>query len=226
MKTFFFDSIYNTQEFALKELSSEPIFVTSFSQEKGKGTSNREWLNADQAIACSLALFEEQIKIAHTLIPLVAGFAFVKVFQDIDLTLKWPNDIIFNEKKVGGILVQKVEDKICIGMGVNYFRETPSVPNAGSIFNTHQDDTKLKDDAENWAKQLEGMLKNNNFDLDEYKSRLQTIGKLVEYPEGRGWAEDINEDGSLQIKTVDEKIINLTSPLITEVNLLSLTCRK
>ena len=218
MKTFFFDSIYNTQEFALKELSSEPIFVTSFFQEKGKGTSNREWLNADQAIACSLALFEEQIKIAHTLIPLVAGFAFVKVFQDIDLTLKWPNDIIFNEKKVGGILVQKVEDKICIGIGVNYFWETPSVPNAGSIFNTHQDDTKLKDDAENWAKQLEGMLKNNNFDLDEYKSRLQTIGKLVEYPEGRGWAEDINEDGSLQIKTVDEKIINLTSPLITEVN--------
>ena len=218
MKTFFFDSIYNTQEFALKELSSEPIFVTSFSQEKGKGTSNREWLNADQAIACSLALFEEHIKISHTLIPLVAGFAFVKVFQDIDLTLKWPNDIIFNEKKVGGILVQKVEDKICIGMGVNYFWETPSVPNAGSIINTHQDDTKLKDDAENWAKQLEGMLKNNNFDLDEYKSRLQTIGKLVEYPEGRGWAEDINEDGSLQIKTVDEKIINLTSPLITEVN--------
>ena len=218
MKTFFFDSIYNTQEFALKELSSEPIFVTSFSQEKGKGTSNREWLNADQAIACSLALFEDQIKISHTLIPLVAGFAFVKVFQDIDLTLKWPNDIIFNEKKVGGILVQKVEDKICIGMGVNYFWETPSVPNAGSIFNVFQDETKLKDDAKNWATQLEEIIKKNKFDLNEYKSRLQTIGKLVEYPEGRGWAEDVNEDGSLRIKTVDEKTINLTSPLITEVN--------
>ena len=218
MKTFFFDSIYNTQEFALKELSSEPVFVTSFSQEKGKGTSNRKWLNADQAIACSLALFEEHIKIAHTLVPLVAGFVFTKVLEDIDLKLKWPNDIIFNEKKVGGILVEKVEDKICIGMGVNYFWEAPSVPNAGSIFNTYQDDTKLKDDAENWAKQLEDMLNNNNFDLDEYKSRLQTIGKLVEYPEGRGWAEDVNEDGSLRIKTVDEKTINLTSPLITEVN--------
>ena len=218
MKTFFFDSIYNTQEFALKELSSEPIFVTSFSQEKGKGTSNREWLNADQAIACSLALFEEHIKISHTLIPLVAGFAFVKVFQDIDLTLKWPNDIIFNDKKVGGILVEKVQDKICIGMGVNYFWETPPVPNAGSIFNAFQDETKLKDDAKNWATQLEEIIKKNNFDLNEYKSRLQTIGKLVEYPEGRGWAEDVNEDGSLRIKTVDEKTINLTSPLITEVN--------
>ena len=76
----------------------------------------------------------------------------------------------------------------------------------------------IKDDAKNWAEQIDATLKNNNFDLNEYKSRLQTIGKLVEYPEGRGWAEDVNIDGSLRIKTVDEKIINLTSPLITEVN--------
>ena len=86
------------------------------------------------------------------------------------------------------------------------------------IFNSFQDEGKLKDDAKNWATQLEEIIKKNNFDLNKYKSRLQTIGKLVEYPEGRGWAEDVNEDGSLRIKTVDEKIINLTSPLITEVN--------
>ena len=137
--------------------------------------------------------------------------------KEIDLTLKWPNDIIFNQKKVGGILVEKVENKICIGMGVNYFWENPSVPNAGSIFKTYQNQEMIKDDAKNWAEQIEATLK-NNFDLNEYKSRLQTIGKLVEYPEGRGWAEDVNTDGSLRIKTVDEKIINLTSPLITEVN--------
>ena len=218
MKTFFFDSIYNTQEFALTQLSSEPVFVTSFSQERGKGTSNRTWLNADQSLACSFALFDEHINIPHTLIPLVAGITFTKVLKDIDLTLKWPNDIIFNQKKVGGILVEKVENKICIGMGVNYFWENPPVPNAGSIFKTYQNQEMIKDDAKNWAEQIDATLKNNNFDLNEYKSRLQTIGKLVEYPEGRGWAEDVNTDGSLRIKTVDEKIINLTSPLITEVN--------
>ena len=36
MKTFFFESIYNTQEYALSELSSEPILVISYSQEKVK----------------------------------------------------------------------------------------------------------------------------------------------------------------------------------------------
>jgi hypothetical protein len=40
----------------------------------------------------------------------------------------------------------------------------------------------------------------------------------VEYPEGRGWAEEINEDGSLKIKSTDGDYINLTSPLISEVN--------
>ena len=40
----------------------------------------------------------------------------------------------------------------------------------------------------------------------------------MEYPEGRGWAEDINEDGSLKIKSIDGDYINLTSPLISEVN--------
>ena len=58
----------------------------------------------------------------------------------------------------------------------------------------------------------------NSFSLESYKAKLQTLGKIVEYPEGRGWAEGINENGSLRIKTTEGEIINLTSPLISEVN--------
>ena len=43
------------------------------------------------------------------------------------------------------------------------------------------------------------------------------LGKLVEYHEGRGWAIDVDIDGSLIIETPEGKMINLTSPLITEV---------
>ena len=48
-------------------------------------------------------------------------------------------------------------------------------------------------------------------------SKLTTLGKLVEYPEGRGWAKDINSDGSLIIKTPSGELLNLTSPLISEI---------
>ena len=218
MKTFFFESIYNTQEFALSELSSEPILVISYSQEKGKGTSNRTWLNADQALACSLAVKQEDIKLKHTLIPLLSGYLFTEILKDTKLRLKWPNDIVLNNLKVGGILVEKSENSICIGMGINYFWEKPEIPGAGSIFTKKQDDALINLHAEKWASDVLSSLVEKNFDLSRYKQKLQTLGKIVEYPEGRGWAEDINEDGSLKIKTTDGEYINLTSPLISEVN--------
>ena len=218
MKTFFVESIYNTQEYALSELSSEPILVISYSQEKGKGTSNRTWLNADQALACSLAVKQEDIKLKHTLIPLVSGYIFTEVLKDINLALKWPNDIVLDNLKVGGILVEKSENNICIGMGINYFWEKPELPGAGSIFTKKQEDSLINLHAQEWASEVLSSLVVNNFDLDKYKQKLQTLGKIVEYPEGRGWAEDINNDGSLKIKSTDGDYINLTSPLISEVN--------
>ena len=218
MKVFFFESIHNTQEFALSELSSEPVLVISYSQEKGKGTSNRTWLNADQALACSLAVKQEDIKLKHTLIPLLSGYSFIEVFKDTKLSLKWPNDIVLNNLKVGGILVEKSKNNICIGMGINYFWEKPEIPGAGSIFTKKQEDSLINLHAEKWANNVLSSLTKNNFDIDKYKQRLQTIGKIVEYPEGRGWAEDINKDGSLKIKSINGDYINLTSPLISEVN--------
>jgi len=218
VKTFFFESIYNTQEYALSELLSEPILVISYSQEKGKGTSNKTWLNADQALACSLAVKQEDIKLKHTLIPLLSGYIFTEVLKGVGLSLKWPNDIVLNNLKVGGILVEKSENNICIGMGINYFWEKPEIPGAGSIFNKKQEYSLINLHAQEWASEVLSSLVVNNFDLDKYKQKLQTLGKIVEYPEGRGWAEDINKDGSLKIKSTDGDYINLTSPLISEVN--------
>lgn len=60
-------------------------------------------------------------------------------------------------------------------------------------------------------------LKNGNFDIQNYIENLQTLGKLVEYPEGRGWARKVNDDGSLQIETTDGYFINLTSNVISEI---------
>ena len=218
MRTFFFDSIYNTQEFALEELNSEPILVISFHQEKGKGTSNRSWFNADQSLACSFAFNKGDNQLDETLIPLLSGLCFTEVLSKPPIFLKWPNDLIVNDLKVGGVLVERVGEKICIGIGINYFWKNPTVPNAGALFNEVQEDKSIKDNAIKWAEKVYESVTKNSFSLERYKAKLQTLGKVVEYPEGRGWAEDINENGSLRIKTTEGEIINLTSPLISEVN--------
>ena len=218
MRTFFFDSIYNTQEFALEELNSEPILVISFHQEKGKGTSNRSWFNADQSLASSFAFNNGDNQLDETLIPLLSGLCFTEVLSKPPIFLKWPNDLIVNDLKVGGVLVERVGEKICIGIGINYFWKNPTVPNAGALFNEVQEDDSIKDHAIKWAEKVYESVTKNSFSLEHYKAKLQTLGKVVEYPEGRGWAEDINENGSLRIKTTEGEIINLTSPLISEVN--------
>ena len=51
MKAVFFDSIDNTQDYALENFEQEPLLVVSYFQEKGRGTDNRDWKNADQALA-------------------------------------------------------------------------------------------------------------------------------------------------------------------------------
>ena len=43
MKAVFFDSIDNTQDYALENFEQEPLLVVSYFQEKGRGTDNRDW---------------------------------------------------------------------------------------------------------------------------------------------------------------------------------------
>jgi len=217
MKVVFFESIHNTQDYALENFEAEPLLVISYFQEKGRGTDNKDWQNADQALACSLVFTDIPKPFTKTLIPLISGNSFIKTINNLQLQLKWPNDIVFNDSKVGGVLVEEKENKICIGMGVNYFWDTPELPNAASLYEEKIDNETINQDATTWAEHTLDTIQNNSFDFDEYKSQLTTLGKLIEYPEGRGWARDIAKDGSLVVETISGEMINLTSPLISEV---------
>lgn len=217
MKVVFFESIHNTQDYALENFEAEPLLVISYFQEKGRGTDNKDWKNADQALACSLVFTDIPKPFTKTLIPLISGNSFIKTINNLQLQLKWPNDIVFNDSKVGGVLVEEKENKICIGMGINYFWDTPELPNAASLYEEKIDNETINQDATTWAEHTLDTIQNNSFDFDEYKSQLTTLGKLIEYPEGRGWARDIAKDGSLVVETISGEMINLTSPLISEV---------
>ena len=217
MKTIFFETIDNTQNYALENYDSEPLLVLSYSQDSGRGRERKEWQNADQSLAVSLVLEKNNEKLTNTLIPLIAGFCFLEVIENKELKLKWPNDINLKENKIGGILVEEQDGVVCVGLGVNYFWDSPSVPNAGSLYDQKIDNNSINSDAEKWGKLVLDFVENNKFELSKYKEKLTTLGKLVEYPEGRGWARDVDIDGSLIIETPEGKFLNLTSPLITEV---------
>jgi BirA family biotin operon repressor/biotin-[acetyl-CoA-carboxylase] ligase len=110
-----------------KNESTIQTLVITDNQTQGKGRSNNIWFSKpSHSITCSFLLdqiFEhDKINLHAILIP-VAIVKGVKKFLSIDLYVKWPNDIMFNNKKLGGILIEsKIKNNAYffnVGIGLN-----------------------------------------------------------------------------------------------------------
>ncbi len=126
-----FETIDSTQKY-IKEESAQNItngsLVIADTQSAGVGTHERKWFTGNnENIAMSFVLYPEaDIKVFSNLTQLIAECIIktVKTLYGYELKMKFPNDIICNEKKIAGILTEsntigeKVK-KIIIGIGFN-----------------------------------------------------------------------------------------------------------
>jgi biotin-[acetyl-CoA-carboxylase] ligase BirA-like protein len=219
LKTYIFDEVENTQALAVDYFTKDPVLIIAKNQSKGRGRKGSNWENADQALACSLAFSGKEEGVKESLLPLVASYEFSSLYQEKDISLKWPNDLMVDGKKIGGVMIEKFGGTYITGLGINYYWKSPSVLSAGSLFQQEISFEEINKSAENWAINFLDACMQSDFDLEMYKLKCSTLGKLVEYPDGRGWAKDINEDGSLKIEKEDGKVISIYESMISEVSL-------
>lgn len=96
----------------------EGTVVISEEQTQGKGTKGRSWYSArKKGLYLSVVLYPPHPDIS--LLPLVAGLAVSDaIFSSIGIriSLKWPNDLVWEGKKLGGILCESAFS----GNRVNY----------------------------------------------------------------------------------------------------------
>lgn len=130
MPIFIYDSIGSTNDQAKQLLSTfnAPLAVFAEHQTLGKGRRGRQWVSPfAQNLYLSFAWpITEGLNQIDGL-SLVVGLAVLKAIKrisGIDAQLKWPNDILINERKVAGILLELIGDpvELChvvIGIGVN-----------------------------------------------------------------------------------------------------------
>ena len=112
------------------------LFVTD-SQLKGRGRRDNIWESSqNKSLTFSLILYPKINFRSIGLLPLLAGISAVKGIQkstSIQSGLKWPNDIILDQKKIGGILIESKQTKhgfgIIIGMGLNINEKVSDIPN-------------------------------------------------------------------------------------------------
>jgi BirA family biotin operon repressor/biotin-[acetyl-CoA-carboxylase] ligase len=155
---FYFKEIDSTNTQAKQlatENSPEGTLIIAESQNKGRGRRSRSWFSTPHKnIHLSIIL---RPKIAPsdapalTLMTAVALAETIKELAEIDVKIKWPNDLLVNKLKLAGILTEISADMdsidyIVIGLGLNVNTKIEDFPEelngiATSIFS--ETDKKL-----------------------------------------------------------------------------------
>lgn len=97
--------------------AAEGLWLRAERQTGGRGRQGREWASPPGNLyASTLVRLRPGDPPAHTL-ALAAGVA---LHDAVSLgLLKWPNDLLIEGAKVSGILLERTEDAVVIGFGVN-----------------------------------------------------------------------------------------------------------
>ncbi len=102
----------------------DAVLVTS--QSEGRGQLRREWSSPCGNLYAAWRLPLE-FPLTEAYAALVVGSMLAEALSTIrvPIKLKWPNDIILDGKKVGGILLEQRGDVLLAGIGINVFSAPP-----------------------------------------------------------------------------------------------------
>lgn len=210
-KAYYFSEVPSTQSVAqdLAEKGIEEALVVSEIQKNGRGRRNRSWQSSRGGLWFTLILRPNEPPSKASFLNIIAGLSVAKAIEDIldiHASLKWPNDVLLDEKKVCGILSEmkgEVDhlDYVLLGVGLNV-NNNVSVEGSTSL-------SEIKSKRINRTVLLKAIIRNFEDLMDEdrsrvvdsWESRSSTIGKRVEVQkvDGNydGLAEGIDENGAL-----------------------------
>lgn len=116
-----------------------PVWIAAGWQTAGRGRSGRTWTSSGGNLAATLLLTLDEAPARLPELSFVAGLAAHEAISRAlgdargtrDVRLKWPNDVLFAEAKVCGILLESAvfgrEPVVMFGIGINV-ESAPEVP--------------------------------------------------------------------------------------------------
>jgi BirA family transcriptional regulator, biotin operon repressor / biotin---[acetyl-CoA-carboxylase] ligase len=141
----YFDTIGSTNEYALnwaKSGAADGCLVVANTQTAGRGRLGRKWITSpDSSLAFSLIIHPqpEEARVLPLFSPLgslAVAETLVQQYAMDKIRVKWPNDVLIDQKKTAGILVESSwlgskAQVVVIGIGINVAPE--SIPPADQL---------------------------------------------------------------------------------------------
>jgi len=196
-------------------------------QTAGRGRLDRVWVTPPgSALTFSVLLAPNRVPDARwPWLPLLVGIAVaegVRRVADVACTLKWPNDVLVGDRKLAGILVERVQGPsgpvavAGIGLNVTLGEAELPVPTATSLALEGASTVDRTVILREVLRSLEALFVQWQADegdprlglVESYVRRCSTLGRevRVDLPGGerlRGVASGIDTDGRLEVRTTE-----------------------
>jgi len=207
------------------EKLTEGSVVATDNQTHGRGQASNSWESAPGAnLTFSIILYPVSVNASGQFILSkvisLAVFDFISDFISTGLSVKWPNDIYINDKKVAGILIENFVageylTKTIAGIGVNINQERfgSDAPNPVSLRQLTGKTYRLKDCLkalhEHIANRYQTMKERPSQINSDYLQHLYRLGKISSYS-ADGVSFDatitgVNRYGMLELTTANNQ---------------------
>ena len=201
--------VESTQDVATDEAirRNRSMLVVADRQVAGRGRQGRSWIEPDRGLYSSYAFRCGWPSESLPLLALGTAVAVRRAIRDvcgIDIACKWPNDLIVDDRKVGGILPDSSDDLVTIGCGVNLaWADPPEF--AAAILSDPPDPALAPALAIAWVDELRGIVERgpDDWPRSEYESACVTLGRAVAWDGRSGRAVGIAPNGHLRVHGPD-----------------------
>tara|TARA_B100000029_G_scaffold58702_1_gene52886 strand:+ start:1294 stop:2295 length:1002 start_codon:yes stop_codon:yes gene_type:complete len=229
-RVYYFEEIDSTQNFAQQialDKKEDGTIIIAEKQTAGRGRLDRKWTSPKGGIWFSLIVHPKFDVSTSTIVPIAGAVALAKSIKkslDVDVSVKWPNDLTLDGKKVVGMLVDASFqanniDFLILGVGINFnidikkiekqLSKTSNFYGVNSL-RKKNDSTPPKALVREFLTEFEKTLNQLNKGekskiVKEWTKRADKIGKkvTVNTTEGKvsGISQGIDNDGALKLKT-------------------------
>lgn len=218
MKIIELETIGSTSEFLKEGGFTQNTAAIAKTQTSGKGTKGRSFSSGEGGLYISFLNFYQDFPAKDAFkIMIKSAVSVARTLESfgVNPTIKWPNDVYLNGKKICGILIENVLSSahIChsiVGIGVNLNNVLP--PEISEIAITLKDVLKREIDLNDFKNKL---IKNfsKDYTIKDYKQYLDWLGQEVVLKtdvERTAKSIDVDESGNL-IVFLDGEIKKISS---------------
>lgn len=208
----------STNSWCRRQLDQLPdgFAVYTTCQTAGRGRRGRAWANAPgqglyYTVVCRRPMADPAA------LPLAASLAAAQALEEqlgVCCQVKWPNDLIWQGKKLGGILCEAAQGAILCGIGINLMQDAAYFSQNGLTHGVsaaqilgHMPDVDTPERlaqamSEIFAEGLESFYRQGFAAVrEEYLACCANLGRRVSFDGGEGRAVDVDEAGRLVVDT-------------------------